>query len=85
MDIKFYIKFFWKDYESYDFIWIKFDNFEFDFLKEVVKRLYEFFLIFIKLLILKNYIFIYKFLFRKKMYWIFIDIEIEYVWFKIKN
>lgn len=68
MDIKFYIKIFWKDYGSYDFIWIKFDNFEFDFLKEVVKRLYEFFLIFIKLLILKNYIFIYKFLFRKKMY-----------------
>lgn len=66
--MKLYIKIFWKDYGSYDFIWIKFDNFEFDFLKEVVKRLYEFFLIFIKLLILKNYIFIYKFLFRKKMY-----------------
>lgn len=50
----------------------------FDFSKEVAKRLYESFPIFIKLSILKNHTLTYKFLLRKKMHRTFIDIETEY-------
>lgn len=78
LDTKFHIKILWKDYGSHDFIWTKFDNFESDFSKEVAKRLYESFPIFIKLSILKNHTLTYKFLLRKKMHRTFIDIETEY-------